>query len=182
MPRPFFGMLLADVLPQVAEHRHLAARDVVGDRDARQLDDAALDGVHQREVAHRPGEQRALGVAGAAQEERRGRQVVDDAATPSLRLTASRPEIHSRAASLFSLASSFSSPFRSLRSPRVLGLLAVAVVRLVVEDDDVLHAHQLGHDALEHLAFGFQRVELLAARLASSARPPWRQLDPLAAA
>ena len=73
------GHLLADVLPEVAEHRHLAAGDVVGDRHARQLDDAALDGVHQREVAHRPGEQRALGVAGAAQEEGRGGEV-DDAA------------------------------------------------------------------------------------------------------
>ena len=48
-----------------------------------QLDDAALDGVHEREVAHRPGEQRALGVAGAAQEERRGREV-DDAGDAEL--------------------------------------------------------------------------------------------------
>ena len=27
------------------------------------------------------------------------------------------------------------------------------------------HAHQLGHDALEHLAFGFERVELFAVAL-----------------
>ena len=67
--------LRPDVLPQVAELRHLAAGDVVGHRHARQLHDAALDGVHQREVARRPGEQRPLGVAGAAQEEGRGRQV-----------------------------------------------------------------------------------------------------------
>ena len=39
-----------------------------------------------------------------------------------------------------------------------LGFLAVAVVRLVVEDEDVLHAHQVGHDPLDHLAFGFQGV------------------------
>ena len=77
------GHVLADVLPQVAEHRHFVAGNVLGHRDARQLDDAALDGVHQREVAHRPREERALGVAGAAQEERRGRQV-DDAAKPEL--------------------------------------------------------------------------------------------------
>ena len=62
LPRPFFG-ILADVLPQIAEHRHLVAGDVVRDGHARQLDDAALDGVHQREVAHRPREQRAFGIA-----------------------------------------------------------------------------------------------------------------------
>ena len=65
------------MLPEIAEHGHLLAGDVVGDRHARQLDDAALDRVHQREVAHRPGEQRAFGVAGAAQEERRGGKVDD---------------------------------------------------------------------------------------------------------
>ncbi len=81
----FLRHLLADVLPEVAEHRHLAAGDVVGDRHARQLDDAALDGVHEREVAHRPGKQRAFGVAGAAQEERRGREV-DDALEAELAL------------------------------------------------------------------------------------------------
>ena len=36
------------------------------------------------------------------------------------------------------------------------------MVRLVVEDEDVLHAHQVGHDALDHLAFGFERVQLVA--------------------
>ncbi len=55
---------------------------------------------------------------------------------------------------------------------RVPRLLAVAVVRLVVEDEDVLHAHQVGHDALEHLAFGLQRVQLVAVRPCSSARRP----------
>ena len=73
----FLGHLRADVLPEVAEHRHLAAGNIVGDRDARQLDDAALDGVHQREVAHGPREERAFGIAGAAQEERRRREVED---------------------------------------------------------------------------------------------------------
>ena len=81
--------------------------------------------------------------------------------TPSLRFTASRPEIQSRAASLFFSASFRSSPFRVL----VVGLvrlLAVAVVRLVVEHEDVLHAHQVGHDTLDHLAFGFERVQFIA--------------------
>ena len=43
---------------------------------------------------------------------------------------------------------------------RLLRLFAVAVVRLVVEHEDVLHAHQVGHHALEHLAFGFERVRV----------------------
>jgi len=36
------------------------------------------------------------------------------------------------------------------------------VVGFVVEYDDVLQAHEIGHHALDHLAFGFERVELLA--------------------
>ena len=61
----------------------------------------------------------------------------------SLRLTASRPEIHSRAASLFFFASSFSS---ALSSSSLSRLFAVAVVRFVVDDDDALEAHQLVGD------------------------------------
>ena len=144
------------MLPEVAEHRHLVAGDVVGHRHARQLDDAALDGVHQREVAHRPREQRALGVARAAQEERRGREV-DDAREAELavhRFEAGDPEARGLVVLLGFL------PLVALQV-LVVGvrrLLAVAVVRLVVEHEDVLHAHQVGHDPLEHLAFGFQRV------------------------
>jgi hypothetical protein len=66
------------VFPQVAKHRHIArlsTGEIVRHRYARQLDDAALDGVHQREVAHGPGKKGALGVAGTAQEEGRGGQV-----------------------------------------------------------------------------------------------------------
>jgi hypothetical protein len=46
------------------------------------------------------------------------------------------------------------------------------VVRLVVDDEDVLHAHQVGHHPLQHLAFGFERVEFLAVRPCRSCRPP----------
>ena len=149
------------------------AGDVLRHRDARQLDDAALDGVHQREVAHRPREERALGVAGAAEEERRRRQV-DDALRPSLRFTASRPEIQRRAASLF-FSASFLLVALQVLIVRVLRLLAVAVMRLVVDDEDVLHAHQVRHDALEHLAFGFKRLGFLArAALEKLASALWR--------
>ena len=75
----------ADVRPEFAELRHLRAWHVVRHRHPRQLDDAALDGVHQREIRHRPREQRALGIAGTAQEERRGGEV-DHAADAELGL------------------------------------------------------------------------------------------------
>jgi len=41
----------------------------------------------------------------------------------------------------------------------VTGLFAVAVVRLVVHGHDVLHAHEVRHDALEHLTLGFERLQ-----------------------
>ena len=39
------------------------------------------------------------------------------------------------------------------------------MVGFVVDDQDVLQAHQIGHDPLDHLAFGFQGVEFLSAAL-----------------
>lgn len=72
---PLLRHLFADVLPELAVDGHFRAGDVVGHRHARQFDDAAFDGVHQREVAHRPGKQRTFHVARTGQEERRGRQV-----------------------------------------------------------------------------------------------------------
>ena len=52
-------------------------------------------------------------------------------------------------------------------------------MRLVVEDEDVLHAHQIGHDALQHLPFGFERVQFVAATL-KQATAALRKLDALA--
>jgi hypothetical protein len=43
----FFRHVLANVLPEIPEHRHFAAGDVLCHGDARELDDAAFDGVHQ---------------------------------------------------------------------------------------------------------------------------------------
>ena len=47
--------------------------------------------------------------------------------------------------------------------------LAVAVMRLVIQDDDVLQAHQLRHDPLEHLAFALGGAEVRAAALEQGA-------------
>ena len=60
---PLLRHFLADVFPEIAEHRHLRARDVVGHGNARQFDDAAFDGIHEREVTHRPREERSFGIA-----------------------------------------------------------------------------------------------------------------------
>ncbi len=129
---PLLRHLLADVVPEVAELGALAAGNVVGHRHARELDDAAFDGVHEREVAHRPGEERPLGVARAAQEERRRRQV-DDADQPELLLggfEARDPEAGGLAVLLGLLAVV---PGQILFVRLLLRLLAVAVVRLVVD-------------------------------------------------
>ena len=138
---------------------HLAAGDVVGHRHARQLHDAALDGVHQREVARRPGEQRPLGIARPAQEERRGRQV-DHALQAELalhRLEPGDPDPR-RLPVPFGLL-----PVIALERAFIalLGrLLPVAVVRLVVQGQDALHAHQARHDALQHLPLALLRPQL----------------------
>ncbi len=33
----------------------------------------------------------------------------------------------------------------------------------VIQCEDVFHPHQIGHDSLQHLAFGFERVEFVTA-------------------
>ena len=63
---PLLGHLVADMLPQVTEHWHFSARDVVCYRNAWQLDDATLDGIHEGKVAHGPGEQCALRISAFA--------------------------------------------------------------------------------------------------------------------
>ena len=97
-----------------------------------------------------------------------------------MRLTASRPEIHRRAASLFFSASFRSSPFSAL-FVWIRRLLPVAVVRLVVQRQHVLHAHQLGHHALEHLSFGFERLQLRTGRALEERASAGGELEPVAA-
>ena len=150
---PLLGHVGPDLLPENAELGRVAVGDVVGDRHARQLDDAALDGVHEGEVADGPGEKGTFAVAGAAQEEGRGGEV-DDARNADFaldRFEAGDPDagglvvlpgllpVLAGELALFVLVARFA---------------AVAVVALVVHDEDILHVHQVGHDALEHLAFG----------------------------
>ena len=154
---------LADVLPQFPIDRHIVAGDVVGHRHARQLDDAALDGVHQGEVAHRPREQGAFGIARSAQEERRGRQVEHARQTEFAvhRFETGNPQTCGFVVLLGLLAVVALEVFVFVALAE--RFLAVAVVGFVVDGEDVLQAHQLRHHALEHLTFGFQRLQFLAA-------------------
>jgi len=83
-------------LPKAAVDRHIVGGDVViVDRHPGQLDDAALDRVEQREVAHDPGKEPALAIAGAGEEEWRRRKIVDagksDLDASTLRRWKSRP-------------------------------------------------------------------------------------------
>ena len=50
-------------LPKIPKRGHFSTRNVIGHRHTRQLNDAALDSVHQGEVAHHPGEKRRFGIA-----------------------------------------------------------------------------------------------------------------------
>ena len=156
LPAPLSGHPGPDVLPELPVHRHLVAGHVVRHRHPRQLDDAALDGVHQREVAHRPRKQGAFRVAGAAEEEGGGGQIDHPAHAERAvyRFQARDPEPR-RFPVLLRLL-----PLVALERPLVglAPLLAVAVVGLVVQHQDVLHAHEFGHHPPQHPAFGLPGV------------------------
>ena len=130
------------------------SRYVLGHRDAREFDDATLDSIHQREVAHRPREQRALGITRTTEEERCGGEIHDagNAQFVVHGFKAGNPQTRGFVVLLgFFLLVAFQNLFVG-----VFRFFPVAVVCLVVYHEDVLHAHQIGHHALEHLAFCFQ--------------------------
>ena len=58
----FFGHARANVFPEVSELRHFSAGYIVGNWHPRQFHDSTFNGVHEREVAHRPREQGSFGV------------------------------------------------------------------------------------------------------------------------
>ena len=175
----FFGHLGANVLPQVAEHRHLGPGNVVGNRNPWQLDDATFDSVHQREVAQRPGKQSAFGIARATQEEWGGGQIeyarYAEFAVDGFQ--AGDPQARGLVVffGLFSVVAFQIDVFHF-----EAGLLAVAVVGFVVDDKHIAQAHKVWHHALEHLAFGFQRVERINAPALQQQTAAFGQLHALA--
>ena len=160
----FLRHFFTDVFPQIAEHRHFLAGDVVGNGNARQFDDAALNRVHERKIAHRPRKQSAFDIARTAQEKRRGGQInhAGDAKFAVHRFKPGNP--HPRRLRVF-LGFFFLVTFQLGQFLRCIGFLAVAMMRLVIQHHDVFQAHQIWHHALKHLAFGFECVQFLAASL-----------------
>ena len=101
----------------------------------------------------------------------------------AMRFTASRPEIHSRAALLFFSASFFSSPLRfPPRLRRSVSPAVTQVVGLVVERTRMffrLHGGRAYHP-LDHLALGFEGIQLLTRPCQARRCPTGAELDPLA--
>ena len=169
------GHLLPDMLPQVAELGHVLARYVVRHRHPGKFHDAALDGVHQREVAHGPGKEGPLRVARPAQEERRRGKVQHpvDAELPAHRLQSRNPQPGGLAVLLrFLLFLGRQGALLPLSPIPALRLLAIAVVRLVVDRQDVPDPHQLGHDPLQHLPLGLQGPRRLSPSLEQGTAAP----------
>jgi SOS response associated peptidase (SRAP) len=73
------GFCILEIFPKVSKNRHFLSRYVLGHWDAWQLNYAAFDGVHEREVANRPWERGAFSIAGAAKEEWRRGEINDPA-------------------------------------------------------------------------------------------------------
>ncbi len=61
-----------------------------------------------------------------------------------------------------------------------LWFLAVAVVGLIVQDEDALHSHEVWHDALEHLPFGLECVRTRSDTSLEQGAPAFREVDALA--
>ena len=174
---PLLRHVGADVLPEHAKHRHLVAGDVFGDRHARELHDPTLDRVHERKIAHCPGEERPFGVARALEEEGSGGEV-EDARHAELAIENLEPGDPD--AGFFVVLLGFLAVVPLERLVVVVKRLrAVAVVGFVVDDQDVLHPHEVGHDPLEHLPLGLLRLEIRAAAAFEQAARPRRHLHPL---
>ena len=78
-PAPLLRQVVPNAIPEVAVGGLLARHRIVGDRNTRDFHDAGLDGVDQGEIRNHPRKQRPFPVAGASQEERRRRKIVDRA-------------------------------------------------------------------------------------------------------
>ena len=48
----------AYVFPEIAKPGHFSTGNIIGNWYSGKFDDAAFDGIHQREVVHRPGKRR----------------------------------------------------------------------------------------------------------------------------
>ena len=135
-----------DVVPQ-AEVDHFLPGGIVVDRDAGHLHDPRLDGVHEREVAHYPGEDEPFVVARPLQVVGRGRQVVDRL-DPGL-----AADVEQAAEPDPGVPVAFQLFLVRLLVGMLEQLVLVAVVRLVVEHHDLALARPEGpqHPGRHHV-------------------------------
>jgi hypothetical protein len=166
---------LVDGLPE-AEILGDGLAGVVGHRHPRDLDDAALDGVHQAEVGDDPGQGGAFGVAAALDVEGGGRQIEHDVDAPG-GVNGVQPADPDRGLLLGGLELG---PLLGAHAVGpavvVVGRGAIGVVRLVVDHQQVLLAAQVAQHAV-----GEGRGALLPAlhHLALAAVVPHRQRVPV---
>ncbi len=154
---------IAHVDPQIAVPGELADHRVVGHRHARHLDDPGFDRVHEPEVRYDPREQGALGVPRSLEEEWRRRHVED---APDADLVTDGAQALEPDAGLLLVLPRLGALVGV--EPAFEGLVGwgrcVAVVRLVVEDHEILRGAEHPADAADHLARRFLEPVEVAAR------------------
>ncbi len=153
VPPTLPGELVANLSPQL-QVGHGGSDPVVADRHARNLHDAGLNRVDEREVADHPRKQRALGIPGPRKEERCGREIVDglDAKLPPDVLQPGEPHSRLGVPRLgLSLVLALEGLF-GVGALVAISFAAIAVVSLVVQNDDLPPAGaELSTDAGDHL-------------------------------
>ena len=150
----FFWQVIVDPEPEVTIGGLLAAHGIVCYRHPRHLDDAALDGIDQRKIGDHPGKEDALAVAGASQKEGGSREV-EDHLDPQFGLDSFQPGDPDPGILVLALSLL---PFISPQHDIVItGLAAVAMVGLVVNNDDILLGTQVAADPPYHLIGGFSK-------------------------
>ncbi len=151
--------IFTDMFPQVAIDDRISLREIVGDRHAGQLDDAALDRVHEAEIRHHPREQDPFIITRSAKEEGSGGQVIDDA--HALRQFAAQrfDAVDPESGGLFVLGSLLLVVPCQRTFDVTANLVPVAMMRLVINHVNAVVIQQLAASSREHLGIGFRGPE-----------------------
>ena len=137
------------------------------------------NGVHERKIVHGPVEQGAFDIARPAQKEGRRGKVYHPV---DAQFFADGFEPRDPQAGGFPVFFGFLSVISLERAFLLLTrLFAIAVVGFIVENQDVLDSHDLWHDPLQHLPFGFQGLQRFAspAKQGTPTFGQWQAFTPL---
>jgi hypothetical protein len=147
------------MLPQIAVDDHVGLHQVVGDRHARQFDDAALDCVDQAEIGDDPREKRSFGIARATKEKRCGREVVN-CAYPFCELARQGFDtVDPKPRRLFILGGFLFVVAGQSFFGVATSLVPVAMVGFVVDDVDASVIEELAAGPIKHLSIGFRGLD-----------------------